>query len=109
MKVFAETNKLSKALASQKKLLKEFGRNRAHKIQARITEFKAANDLSEISYLPPARLHELSGNRKGYFAVDISGNWRIVFKALDRNSHFTTVKEDAVAVYIKEVVDYHGN
>jgi len=30
--------------------------------------------------LPGLRLHELSGNRAGTWAVDISGNWRVTFK-----------------------------
>lgn len=33
--------------------------------------------------LPGYRLHELHGDRNGYFAVDVSGNWRIVFKYED--------------------------
>jgi len=30
--------------------------------------------------LPGLRLHPLKGDRKGSFAVDVSGNWRIVFR-----------------------------
>jgi len=29
--------------------------------------------------LPGARLHELKGDRKGEWAVWVSGNWRLVF------------------------------
>jgi proteic killer suppression protein len=29
--------------------------------------------------LPGLRLHELSGNRAGTWAVDVSGNWRVTF------------------------------
>jgi len=29
--------------------------------------------------LPGLRLHELQGKRKGAWAVDVSGNWRITF------------------------------
>jgi proteic killer suppression protein len=29
--------------------------------------------------LPGLRLHELKGKRKGTWAVDVSGNWRITF------------------------------
>ncbi len=30
--------------------------------------------------LPGLRLHELSGKRKGTWAVNVSGNWRVTFR-----------------------------
>jgi proteic killer suppression protein len=30
--------------------------------------------------LPGLRLHPMSGNMDGFWAVDVSGNWRIVFR-----------------------------
>lgn len=45
--------------------------------------------------LPGFRLHPLRGERKGQWAVSVSGNWRIVFRFEG---------EDAVDV---DLVDYH--
>jgi proteic killer suppression protein len=45
--------------------------------------------------LPGFKLHQLQGNRKGEWAVSVSGNWRVVFM-FDN--------EDAVAVNLE---DYH--
>lgn len=45
--------------------------------------------------LPGLRLHPLTGDCQGSYAVDVSGNWRIVFR-FDG--------EDAVDV---DLVDYH--
>jgi toxin HigB-1 len=45
--------------------------------------------------LPGYRFHALKGDRKGTFAVDASGNWRITFR-WDR--------EDAVDLNLE---DYH--
>jgi proteic killer suppression protein len=45
--------------------------------------------------LPGLRLHPLKGKLKGYFAVDVSGNWRVTF-GFDG--------EDAIDV---DYVDYH--
>jgi toxin HigB-1 len=30
--------------------------------------------------LPGLRLHPLKGALEGYFAVDVSGNWRVIFR-----------------------------
>ncbi len=30
--------------------------------------------------LPGFRIHMLKGEHKGYYAVDVTGNWRIVFR-----------------------------
>ena len=38
-----------------------------------------ATDPDELD-LPAFRLHPLKGNMKGYYAVSVSGNWRITFR-----------------------------
>ena len=45
--------------------------------------------------LPGLRLHMLKGRLHGYYAVDVSGNWRVVFMFEG---------QDAVAV---DYCDYH--
>ena len=45
--------------------------------------------------LPGLRLHELKGRQRGYYAVSVSGNWRVTFRFVD---------ESAVDV---DYVDYH--
>ncbi|HZK80856.1 MAG TPA: type II toxin-antitoxin system RelE/ParE family toxin [Humisphaera sp.] len=45
--------------------------------------------------LPGLRFHPLKGNLKGFFAVDVSGNWRVVFRF---------EAQDAVDV---DYLDYH--
>ena len=42
-------------------------------------ELKAAVSLDDISHLPPARCHELTGNRKGQLSVDLEHPYRLVF------------------------------
>ncbi len=45
--------------------------------------------------LPGLRLHQLTGTLNGYYAVDVSGNWRITFRF---------VGQDATDV---DYLDYH--
>ena len=35
--------------------------------------------------LPGTRLHPLKGELKGYYAVTVSGNWRVIFRFDDGN------------------------
>jgi proteic killer suppression protein len=42
-------------------------------------ELKAAISLDDISRLPPARCHELTGNRKGQLSVDLEHPYRMLF------------------------------
>jgi proteic killer suppression protein len=36
---------------------------------------------------PGARLHQLSGDMKGYWSVTVSGNYRIVFRFEDGDAY----------------------
>ncbi|MDZ7831802.1 MAG: type II toxin-antitoxin system RelE/ParE family toxin [Desulfobacterales bacterium] len=40
---------------------------------------ETAENLEDMD-LPGLDLHQLKGNRKGTWAVNVSGNWRITFK-----------------------------
>jgi len=55
----------------------------ARKLKQRLAELKAAETLSDISYLPPPRCHELTGNRAGQFSVDLEHPYRLLFLPAD--------------------------
>lgn len=55
-----------------------FGEKMCSRIKQRLMELAAAEHLGEISYLPPARCHELT-NRKGVFSVDLEHPYRLLF------------------------------
>lgn len=60
-------------------------------ILARLHGARIPQDMA----LPGLRLHALVGERKGYWAIDVSGNWRVVFKF------------EAQAVVEVDYLDYH--
>lgn len=107
MEIFAENKKLMKILADDQELQKEFGKKRKDKIKQRLLEFDAARTLSALNYLPPTRLHQLSGSRELQFAVDIGANWRITFYGYDENDEQTVDKEEIVTISIIAIEDYH--
>ncbi len=110
MEIVFKTNKLKKQLTVSKDLLKTFGQ-RAKKVNQRIEELKAAENLSIMGLIPAAKCHELEGNRKGQLAVKVSDNYRLIFEP---NHDPTPRKEDGglnweqiTVIKILEIKDYH--
>ena len=65
--------------------------SRIERILDRLDASKEAEDMD----LPGYKFHALKGDRKGEFAVSVSGNWRITYQFIG---------EDAVNVNLE---DYH--
>ncbi len=110
MEIVFKTNKLKKQLTVSKDLLKTLGQ-RAKKVNQRIEELKAAENLSIMGLIPAAKCHELKGNRKGQLAVKVSDNYRLIFEP---NHDPTPRKEDGglnweqiTVIKILEIKDYH--
>ena len=65
--------------------------NRIEDIIARLDIAAAPSDLD----LPGYELHPLKGKLKGFWAVKVSGNWRIIFQFKDGD------------VFDLNLIDYH--
>ena len=70
------------------------GADLIHRVENILSTLDAA-DAPQALDLPGYRLHRLKGDRKGFWAVTVRANWRIIFRF--KNG-------DAVDV---ELVDYH--
>lgn len=68
--------------------------NHVGKVELIIADLDAAETLEHMRR-PGYRLHELKGDLKGFYAVEVSGNWRIVFRFED--GHVSDV----------DLTDYH--
>lgn len=90
--IFCRDKKLTKVLNSPRLMTKEFGKDRAMRIMARLDEFDAAKNLAQIPSDSPPRCHKLQGNLQGEFAVDVSGNYRMIFEGYDKNDVISTKK-----------------
>lgn len=55
------------------------------KLRLQLAALDTAKIIEDMD-LPGFRLHPLKGNRKGLWAIDVSGNWRIVFRFEDGNA-----------------------
>jgi plasmid maintenance system killer protein len=78
VRISYKSNKLKKSLTEAKEMQKAFG-DMAKKVNQRMKELSASDNLQVLKSIPAANCHELRGNRKGEFAVDISANYRIIF------------------------------
>jgi len=76
--IFA-SKKIEKVFNSEKLLQKEYG-EQTKKIMIRMAVLKAAPCLAAVPVIKPDRMHELSGDRKGKFAVDLKHPFRLVFE-----------------------------
>lgn len=110
MEIRYKNRKLEKQLTDPKEMLKCFGQL-ARKMNQRIKELTDADNLAIMRTLPAARCHELSGNRKGELAVDVSGNYRLIFEPMnepfplkdDRGLNW----DEVTIIQINEIEDYH--
>ncbi len=82
MKIYFSNRKLEKICSDQKQGIRELGDQCAKKMRQRLAELYAADNLGDISRFPPARCHELTGDRKNSFSVDLQHPYRLIFKPL---------------------------
>lgn len=80
MDILFRSNRDQKTFSQDKELVRAFGKNDATRIRARLDDLRAAATLADISHLPPARCHELVGDRVGQLSVDVSRNDRLLFE-----------------------------
>jgi len=77
---------------------KKHGEKMAEKIQLRVDQIEAATSVEEMIQFRIGRCHQLTGNRKNQYAVDLIHPYRLVFERKG--------KEVQIA-HIMEIVDYH--
>ncbi len=83
----------------------------ARVIKRRMAVLRNAPNLSRVPTTPPMRLHQLTGDRLGQFAVDLSHPRRLVFEPnqdpLPMGDTGGLDRRRVTAILILEVVDYH--
>lgn len=102
--------KLSRTLADEKAMKRAYG-DRAKRLKLRLDFLAQADSLGEVPCVPPTRCHLLKGDWAGHFAVDIDGNWRLVFRpnhdpipiTVDGGMDLKAI----TAIVIVAIIDYH--
>lgn len=62
------------------------------KLRLQLAALDTARTIEDMD-LPGYRLHPLKGEKKGLWAIDVSHNWRIVFKFEDGNAYVVDYKD----------------
>ncbi len=64
----------------------------ATRISDRLAFLNAAQTIEDMDK-PGYRLHQLKGDREGLWAVNVSGNWRIVFRFQDGDAYIVNYED----------------
>jgi proteic killer suppression protein len=110
MRILFASRKLKRQFSDEAALVKAFG-ERARGLMKRIDVLKAAKTLDDVPTTPPHRRHALSGKWAGHYAVDVTGNWRLIFRPASQGGPGGKASPDdpaaVTAIEIVAVVDYH--
>jgi proteic killer suppression protein len=72
------TRHLERCYAEHKLAAREFGADVSRRYIQRINLIKAAQSIDDLPRLPGLRFHALSGDRKGQYAVNLTGFYRLI-------------------------------
>lgn len=82
MKVEYKSKKLEKICTVHSEAKKQYDENMAEKIHQRINEIEAADTVEFMVQFHIGRCHQLKGNRKGQYAMDLIHPYRLVFEQI---------------------------
>jgi len=109
--IFFADKRLEKDSNDHRLLVKRHGEVQAKKIEQRLTDLSAAQNL-EVMRTLPGRCHELTGDLKGCLAVDLVHPYRLLFEVA---SDPVPVKPDGgldwplvTEIKIIRIENYHG-
>jgi toxin HigB-1 len=110
MEIVFGSKKLKDLLNDSRKIQAKYG-ERSKKVMQRMHDLAAAESLTEVFQLPATGCHELKGDRKWQFAVNVGHPYRLIFepslepipKKTDGGIDLTRV----TAIRILDIIDYH--
>ena len=110
MEITFKDRKLEKIINDPRKLRKHFNQA-AYNIEKRLEILEGAENLGQVSEKPPTRRHLLIGDLKSCYAVDVSGQLRIVFEInhdpIPRLPDNSADVDNVTKICIIDIVDYH--
>ncbi len=99
MEIDFRTNKLQKAYEQSVEAIKRWGPEVGKRYVRRLDEIDAMQDFDEVMAYPPFHTHELTGNRKGQWAITIISKWRLI----------TIPSDNGMGLLVREVSNHYGD
>jgi proteic killer suppression protein len=66
--------------------------NHARKLRMQLAALDTAQSIEDMD-IPGYRLHQLKGERKGYWSITVNANWRLTFEFVDGNVHILNYED----------------
>ncbi len=82
MEIIISDRSLRKVIDDNAACRRQYGENMAKKLALRLASLRAAESLADFwpAKSGPERCHELKGDRKGTFSVDLNQPYRLLFQ-----------------------------
>lgn len=110
MRISFASKKLCREMSSESEMRRAYG-DRAKRMMMRLGFLKNAPSLADVPSTPPERCHPLTGEYEGLFAVDVNGNWRLIFRPdhdpVPVNEDGSVNRAAVTQIEIVGVRDYH--
>lgn len=110
MDISFASRKLEKQLSDEAQIRRAFG-ERGRPLMMRLDLLRAASCLADVPHTRPTRRHALIGRWAGHYAVDLTANWRLIFRPLGTpvpvESGDTVDLAAVTAIEIVAIEDYH--
>ena len=78
MEIQFKTKKLEKQYISSNDAIKAYGMQVAKKYINRINILKSAKSFDDLYTIPQLKFHPLTGDRKGEYAISLTGYYRLI-------------------------------
>ncbi|MGA3205456.1 MAG: type II toxin-antitoxin system RelE/ParE family toxin [Bryobacteraceae bacterium] len=69
----------------------------SEKLRKLLFALETAATLHQLGRFPGWRLHPLKGERKGYWSLTVTGNWRMIFRYDEKTNSASDI----------DLIDYH--
>lgn len=110
MQITYANNKVEKQCTELKRAKKDFPAKVANKLFKLIDFIEAAESLEDVISFPPYRFHNLKGNKKGLYALDIDGKkgkYRLLVSFAEEDTDQVFSNSMSIEAIILEEVSNH--
>jgi proteic killer suppression protein len=88
-----KTRQLEICFQEYRKASQAFGDQVARRYIQRIKIIQQTRSIDELKLLPGLRCHALKGDRKGQYAVNLTGFHRLIFRLMGNQLEIVTIEE----------------